>query len=149
MPLRSTDHARFRLCVAYTIVRQEANLPMQRSFTLEHPATEQQSVHIGAAHDSSLNADSVLDLYIPEALYWEKYYSDANVCYEWNNGQLESVPMTDNAKYIMYLCSGSWMDCATFYMYIQSRALSGWRCPPRPPFANRIWDSFSTAIQWR
>ena len=55
---------------------------MQRSSTLEHPATEQQSAHIGAAHDSSLNADSVLDLYIPEALYWEKYYSDANVCYE-------------------------------------------------------------------
>lgn len=76
---------------------------MQRSSTLEHPPAEQQSTPVGAANGRSLNGGNVLDLYIPEELYWEKYYDDADVCYEWNNGQLEIAPMTDYAKYIMYL----------------------------------------------
>ncbi|HRJ40919.1 MAG: Uma2 family endonuclease [Caldilineaceae bacterium] len=41
--------------------------------------------------------------FVPEALYWEKYYSFPDIGYEWNNGQLEEIPPTDYAKYMMYV----------------------------------------------
>jgi Uma2 family endonuclease len=40
---------------------------------------------------------------VSEALYWEKYYESVEPSYEWNNGQLEVMPMSDYAKYVMYL----------------------------------------------
>jgi Uma2 family endonuclease len=50
----------------------------------------------------STEADALSPV-VSEALYWEKYYSYPDINYEWNNGQLEVVPMTDYAKYLMYL----------------------------------------------
>jgi hypothetical protein len=47
--------------------------------------------------------EDVLNMYVPESLYWEKYYEHPDINYEWNNGQLEVVPVADHAKYIMYL----------------------------------------------
>ncbi|MEZ4712048.1 MAG: Uma2 family endonuclease [Caldilineaceae bacterium] len=41
--------------------------------------------------------------YISEELYWEKYYERGDISFEWNNGQLERMPMTDYIKYVMYL----------------------------------------------
>jgi hypothetical protein len=55
------------------------------------------------ANGSYANGMTALPTFVPEALYWEKYYSDPDINYEWNNGQLEVVPMADYAKYIMYL----------------------------------------------
>jgi Uma2 family endonuclease len=71
----------------------------QRSFILaREPVTE-----LNAASGISTNGETVLHPHVPEALYWEKYYSYPDISYEWNNGQLERVPMTSYAKYIMYL----------------------------------------------
>jgi hypothetical protein len=41
--------------------------------------------------------------YVSEAQYWETYYSHPDTRYEWNNGQLEEMPVTDHAKFMMYL----------------------------------------------
>jgi Uma2 family endonuclease len=49
------------------------------------------------------SGEDALKAYIPEALYWEHYYDYPGISYEWNNGQLEVVPVTDYAKYMMYL----------------------------------------------
>jgi hypothetical protein len=49
------------------------------------------------------NGDEALNSYVPEARYWEQYYSYPDMNYEWNNGQLETVPMSSYAKYLMYL----------------------------------------------
>ncbi|MFN8492040.1 MAG: Uma2 family endonuclease [Caldilineaceae bacterium] len=54
--------------------------------------------------------------YVPEALYWEKYYTDADINYEWNNGQLEVVPVTDHAKYLMYLW---FLDVLRDFLHVQ------------------------------
>lgn len=53
--------------------------------------------------------------FVPEALYWEKYYSYPDINYEWNNGQLEVVPMADYAKYIMYLW---FLDVLRDYLHV-------------------------------
>ncbi len=56
------------------------------------------------------------DAYVPEALYWEKYYTDSHITYEWNNGQLGGVPATDYAKFLMYL----WlMDVVRDFLHVQ------------------------------
>jgi len=56
---------------------------------------------------------------VSEALYWEKYYSYPDINYEWNNGQLEVVPMTDYAKYLMYL----WLlDVLRDFLHVQPLA---------------------------
>jgi Uma2 family endonuclease len=68
---------------------------MERTVSLETEAT-----NINGNYPSGEDA---LKVYIPEALYWEHYYDYPDVNYEWNNGQLEVVPVADYAKYIMYL----------------------------------------------
>jgi len=39
---------------------------------------------------------------VTEAEYWEKYYDDPDVIYEWNNGYLEEKPVSDHENYVMY-----------------------------------------------
>jgi Uma2 family endonuclease len=55
------------------------------------------------ANGSHEAGEDVLTMYVPEALYWEHYYEYPDLNFEWNNGQLEVVPVADYAKYIMYL----------------------------------------------
>ncbi|MFN8486413.1 MAG: Uma2 family endonuclease [Caldilineaceae bacterium] len=57
--------------------------------------------------------------YVSEALYWEKYYTDSDINYEWNNGQLEVVPVTDHAKYLMYLW---FLDVLRDFLHVQPLA---------------------------
>ncbi|RLT36356.1 MAG: Uma2 family endonuclease [Chloroflexi bacterium] len=67
----------------------------QRSATLEAEATG-----TNGSYTNRFNGTSET---ISEALYWEKYYPISDGGYEWNNGQLEELPVTDYAKYMMYL----------------------------------------------
>jgi len=60
--------------------------------------------------------DDGLNTYVPEALYWERYYDYADISYEWNNGQLEVVPMADYAKYQMYLW---FLDILRDFLHVQ------------------------------
>jgi Uma2 family endonuclease len=77
----------------------EANMGIQRSSILERePITE-----LGVTNGSHSNGEQILAEFIPEARYWEQYYSYPDMRYEWNNGQLEAVPMASYAKYLMYL----------------------------------------------
>lgn len=57
-------------------------------------------------NELAIGLDGTLPGYVSEALYWEKYYNyvgPSDRCFEWNNGQLEELPVTDYAKFIMYL----------------------------------------------
>ena len=40
---------------------------------------------------------------VTEAEYWETYYNDPDVIYEWNNGYLEEKPVSDHDSYLMYV----------------------------------------------
>jgi Uma2 family endonuclease len=40
---------------------------------------------------------------VTEAEYWEKYYDNPDVIYEWNNGLLEEKPVSDYENVLMYL----------------------------------------------
>ncbi len=53
---------------------------------------------------------------VSEAIYWEKYYESADVRYEWNNGQLEVMPMSDYAKFVMYLW---FLDVLRDFLHVQ------------------------------
>ncbi len=46
---------------------------------------------------------NVLDEYVSEEVYWEEYYSETDTPYEWNNGRLEALPMSNFAEYMVYL----------------------------------------------
>jgi len=39
---------------------------------------------------------------VSEAVYWEHYYEHPHFNYEWNNGILEEVPVTDLMQYTLY-----------------------------------------------
>ena len=77
------------------MVEQEAKQKMADSAVLTTEPTVATGMHANGAA-ARYHA-------VPEALYWEKYYSYPDINYEWNNGQLEVVPMADYAKYLMYL----------------------------------------------
>ena len=64
------------------------------------PILETRSV---ATHGNHTNGNDGENEYISEAQYWETYYSHPDTRYEWNNGQLEEIPVTDHAKFMMYL----------------------------------------------
>ncbi len=40
--------------------------------------------------------------YVSEELYWQEYYEHPDFSYEWNNGYLEEMPMTNRVEYSMY-----------------------------------------------
>lgn len=40
--------------------------------------------------------------FVPEALYWAKYYEQPDIHYEWNQGCLEEKPVSDYLTYCMY-----------------------------------------------
>ena len=40
---------------------------------------------------------------VTEAEYWNDYYDDAEVIYEWNNGLLEEKTVSDHENYLMHL----------------------------------------------
>ena len=42
--------------------------------------------------------------YASEAEYWETYYNDSDVIYEWNNGELQEKHMSDYLTISMYQC---------------------------------------------
>ncbi len=83
-------------------------MTVQRSTTIEteKPATNSRPIY---------RADATSE-YISESLYWEKYYADSDINYEWNNGQLEEIPMTDYAKYMMYLW---FVDALRDFLHVQ------------------------------
>lgn len=39
---------------------------------------------------------------VSKAEYWEKYYGNTDVIYEWNNGLLEEKPVSDHVNYLMF-----------------------------------------------
>lgn len=41
-------------------------------------------------------------LMVSEADYWENYYENSDVVYEWNNGYLEEKPVSDKSTILMY-----------------------------------------------
>jgi len=41
--------------------------------------------------------------FVSEAQYWAEYYERSDFSYEWNNGQLELIPVTDYAQFRLYL----------------------------------------------
>ena len=57
--------------------------------------------------------------FVSEALYWEKYYDTTFGNYEWNNGQLEELPLSDYAKFRMYLW---FLDLLRDYLYVHPQA---------------------------
>lgn len=64
--------------------------------------------HVSTTNLSRKNGDaseraSLAYTHVSEELYWEKYYDYPDISYEWNNGQLEEVPVTDYLKFKMYL----------------------------------------------
>lgn len=64
------------------------------------PILETRSV---TTHGNHTNGNDGASEYISEAQYWETYYSYPDNRYEWNNGHLEEIPVTDHAKFMMYL----------------------------------------------
>jgi len=40
---------------------------------------------------------------VSEQTYWEEYYLESDVHYEWNNGRLEEKPVSDYATYLVYM----------------------------------------------
>ena len=77
---------------------------MQRSSILERETLERETTpKLGVTNGLHTNGESLLHEFVPEARYWEEYYSYPDMRYEWNNGQLEAVPMSSYAKYLMYL----------------------------------------------
>jgi Uma2 family endonuclease len=56
-----------------------------------------------APMEYATNGGQALDEFVPEEVYWEKYYSAPDVNYEWNDGRLEEVPVADYAKFMMFL----------------------------------------------
>ena len=57
--------------------------------------------------------------FVSEALYWEKYYDTTLGNYEWNNGQLEELPLSDYAKFRMYLW---FLNLLQDYLYVHPQA---------------------------
>ena len=49
------------------------------------------------------NEQSEAGQLVSEAEYWAAYYERSDVSYEWNNGRLEPLPMTDYAQFRLYL----------------------------------------------
>lgn len=88
---------------------------MPRSSILTTEPTVANDMHTNGAD----HGRDVLDAAVPEALYWEKYYADPDINYEWNNGQLEVVPVADYAKYIMYLW---FLDVLRDFLHVQPLA---------------------------
>ncbi|MCP4695673.1 MAG: Uma2 family endonuclease [Gammaproteobacteria bacterium] len=39
---------------------------------------------------------------VPEAIYWEEYYGNQDIIYEWNNGRIEEKTVSDYMNYMMY-----------------------------------------------
>ncbi len=48
---------------------------------------------------TELSADGLM---ISEADYWENYYENSDIIYEWNNGYLEEKPVSDKSTILMY-----------------------------------------------
>jgi len=85
---------------------------MPRSSILTTEPTVTNDMHTNGAE----HGRDGLDAAVPEALYWEKYYAESDINYEWNNGQVEVVPVTDYAKYMMYL----WLlDVLRDFLHVQ------------------------------
>jgi hypothetical protein len=86
-------------------------MSVQRSATIETERAETNGHHIYRA--------DVTNEYISEARYWESYYELSDIRYEWNNGQLEEIPVTDYAKYLMYLW---FVDVLRDFLHVQPLA---------------------------
>jgi Uma2 family endonuclease len=71
------------------------------------------------ANGIGAEGENLLKSNVSEALYWDRYYNHSDINYEWNNGQVEATPMTDYAKYMMYLW---FLDLLRDFLYAQSIA---------------------------
>ncbi len=76
--------------------------------TLEMPVLEKQSptwrvgLELGNSFLDESESHSEDGKYVSEELYWEEYYEHPLFSYEWNNGYLEEMPMTNRVEYSMY-----------------------------------------------
>lgn len=86
-------------------------MAVQRAAIPEADTTE-----TNGSYTNGINATTE---YVSEALYWEKYYESSDIGYEWNNGQLEALPVTDYAKYMMYLW---FVDVLRDFLHVQPLA---------------------------
>lgn len=68
--------------------------------TLQSGITTGNHPHNGESHHSPHSADGH---FVSEEQYWADYYERGDFSYEWNNGRLERMPMTDYAQFRLYL----------------------------------------------
>jgi hypothetical protein len=85
--------------------------------TVQHPMTIE--TETSATNGQRIYSADVTNEYISEARYWETYYNSPDINYEWNNGQLEEIPVTDYAKYMMYLW---FVDALRDFLHVQPLA---------------------------
>ena len=51
---------------------------------------------------AALTPGSADGLRVSEETYWQDYYLEADIHYEWNNGRLEEKPVSDYETYLVY-----------------------------------------------
>ncbi len=68
--------------------------------TLQSGITNGNHPHNGESHHSPHSADGH---FVSEEQYWADYYERGDFSYEWNNGRLERMPMTDYAQFRLFL----------------------------------------------
>ncbi len=74
---------------------------------LEIPVLEKQSLtwltwEVKSSDLAELEPRSEDGKYVSEAEYWAEYYEHPDFSYEWNNGYLEEMPMTNRVEYSTY-----------------------------------------------
>ncbi len=57
--------------------------------------------------------------FVIESDYWENYYENGDISYEWNNGYLEEKPVSDYLTYLMYQWFVNLLD---YYLYENPKA---------------------------
>lgn len=71
-----------------------------------HPTQEKPYCSNGAAIPEALTPHSEAGKYVTEEEYWRDYYEHPYFNYEWNNGILEEVPVSDFKQYSSF----DWFD---------------------------------------
>jgi Uma2 family endonuclease len=73
----------------------------RQMISVKDKSDEPSPVQNGAALYDEVYAEA--GQYVSEAIYWDQYYENSDLAYEWNNGRLEEKPMPDYAQYRLYL----------------------------------------------
>ena len=66
-----------------------------------HTISQPSAVYPELQEEDEIRSDD--GLRVSEAVYWEKYYEHPDFRYEWNNGVLEEVPVSDYLNIAMYV----------------------------------------------